>query len=149
MLNVVYKMLVIHLGAPPNKFTWQIRDKKKNFLRFENLTPQSFLHTLLVRLLHYTDYMLRTYIYVRIYLKRQGQKLLYIFPMGNPVIMFLMADQFLIFRLDNYVLQFLAQKLCRCESHAVKQQNLCKRKVLWVLRIFNKPRKFPLPISKI
>ena len=43
MLNVVYKMLVIHLGAPPNKFTWQIRDKKKNFLRFENLTPQSFL----------------------------------------------------------------------------------------------------------
>ena len=42
MLNVVYKMLVIHLGAPPNKFTWQIRDKKKNFLRFENLTPQSF-----------------------------------------------------------------------------------------------------------
>ena len=42
MLNVVYKMLVIHLGAPPNKFTWQIRDKKKNFLRFEDLTPQSF-----------------------------------------------------------------------------------------------------------
>ena len=42
MLNVVYKMLVIHLGAPPNKFNWQIRDKKKNFLRFENLTPQSF-----------------------------------------------------------------------------------------------------------
>jgi len=35
-------MLVIHLGAPPNKFTWQIRDKKKNFLRFEDLTPQSF-----------------------------------------------------------------------------------------------------------
>ena len=42
MLNVVYKMLVIHLGAPPNKFTWQIRDKKKTFHRFEDLTPQDF-----------------------------------------------------------------------------------------------------------
>ena len=24
MLNIVYKMLVIHLGAPPNKFNWQL-----------------------------------------------------------------------------------------------------------------------------
>ena len=42
MLSTVYKMLVIHLGDPPKKFTWQIRDKKKKFLRYENLTPQTF-----------------------------------------------------------------------------------------------------------
>ena len=42
MLSTVYKMLVIHLGDPPKKFTWQVRDKKKKFLRYENLTPQTF-----------------------------------------------------------------------------------------------------------
>ena len=42
MLSTVYKMLVIHLGEPPKNFTWQVRDKKKNFLRYENLTPQNF-----------------------------------------------------------------------------------------------------------
>ena len=42
MLSTIYKMLVIHLGEPPKSFTWQIRDKKKKFHRFENLTPLSF-----------------------------------------------------------------------------------------------------------
>ncbi|MBA64913.1 MAG: aminopeptidase [Candidatus Marinimicrobia bacterium] len=42
MLEQIYKMLVIHLGNPPNSFDWQTRDKKKNFLRFENLDPNSF-----------------------------------------------------------------------------------------------------------
>ena len=42
MLEEVYKMLTIHLGTPPNSFNWQTRDKKKNFLRFEGLTPTSF-----------------------------------------------------------------------------------------------------------
>ena len=42
MLSTVYKMLVIHLGEPPKNFTWQVRDKKKKFLRYENLTPQDF-----------------------------------------------------------------------------------------------------------
>jgi bleomycin hydrolase len=42
MISTVYKMLVIHLGEPPNNFNWQTRDKKKNFMRFEGLTPQSF-----------------------------------------------------------------------------------------------------------
>ena len=42
MLSTVYKMLVIHLGEPPKNFTWQVRDKKKMFLRYENLTPQDF-----------------------------------------------------------------------------------------------------------
>jgi len=42
MLEEIYQMLTIHLGTPPNSFDWQIRDKKKSFSRFENLTPQSF-----------------------------------------------------------------------------------------------------------
>jgi len=42
MLSTIYKMLVIHLGEPPKSFTWQVRDKKKKFHRFKNLTPTSF-----------------------------------------------------------------------------------------------------------
>jgi len=42
MLSTVYKMLVVHLGEPPESFTWQVRDKKKKFHRFKNLTPLSF-----------------------------------------------------------------------------------------------------------
>ena len=42
MLSSVYNMLVIHLGEPPQLFTWQVRDKKKQFHRFKNLTPLSF-----------------------------------------------------------------------------------------------------------
>ena len=42
MLQQIYKMLTIHLGNPPNTFDWQIRDKKKNFIKFENLNPKSF-----------------------------------------------------------------------------------------------------------
>jgi len=42
LLKEIYKMLTIHLGSPPTTFDWQIRDKKRNFIRFENLTPTSF-----------------------------------------------------------------------------------------------------------
>ena len=42
MLSIVYKMLVIHLGQPPESFNWQVRDKKKNFHRYDDLTPKSF-----------------------------------------------------------------------------------------------------------
>lgn len=42
MMAVVYQMLTISLGTPPETFDWQIRDKKKKFHRFENLTAQSF-----------------------------------------------------------------------------------------------------------
>ena len=42
MLSTVYKMLVIHLGNPPDSFNWQVRDKKKVFQRFKKLTPLSF-----------------------------------------------------------------------------------------------------------
>ena len=42
MLEEVYQMLTIHLGTPPNTFNWQIRNKKKDFFRFEKLTTQTF-----------------------------------------------------------------------------------------------------------
>ena len=44
MLATVYKMLVIHLGNPPESFDWQTRDKKREFHRFKNLTPLSFFN---------------------------------------------------------------------------------------------------------
>ncbi len=44
MIEQIYKMLTIHLGNPPNKFGWQTRDKKKNFIRLENLNPHSFYY---------------------------------------------------------------------------------------------------------
>lgn len=44
MMSVVYQMLTISLGTPPDSFDWQIRDKDKEFYRFENLTPQSFFN---------------------------------------------------------------------------------------------------------
>jgi len=42
MLETVYRLLTIHLGNPPKSFDWQIRDKKKNFIRFEDITPKIF-----------------------------------------------------------------------------------------------------------
>ena len=42
MIATVYRMLTIHLGTPPDKFDWQIRDKDKKFLRFEGVSPKRF-----------------------------------------------------------------------------------------------------------
>jgi len=42
MLGDIYQILTISLGTPPEKFSWQVRDKDKKFHRFENLTPKSF-----------------------------------------------------------------------------------------------------------
>ena len=42
MMTTIYNMLCICLGTPPESFDWQIRDKKKNFKRFNNLTPLDF-----------------------------------------------------------------------------------------------------------
>ena len=42
MLGIVYRLLTIHLGTPPEIFEWQVRDRKKNFHRFEGLTPKRF-----------------------------------------------------------------------------------------------------------
>ena len=42
MMATIYNMLCICLGTPPQSFDWQIRDKKKKFKRFNNLTPLDF-----------------------------------------------------------------------------------------------------------
>ena len=42
MMATIYNMLCICLGTPPESFDWQIRDKKKKFKRFNNLTPLDF-----------------------------------------------------------------------------------------------------------
>ena len=42
MLSTIYSMLCVCLGNPPDNFDWQVRDKKKKFIRFINLTPKDF-----------------------------------------------------------------------------------------------------------
>jgi len=42
MMKVIYNMLCICLGTPPEKFCWQVNDKKKKFKRFNSLTPSDF-----------------------------------------------------------------------------------------------------------
>jgi len=42
MLNVIYRMLCIHLGQPPRSFFWQWHDKEKEFHRAGKITPQEF-----------------------------------------------------------------------------------------------------------
>ena len=41
-LGVVYRILSIHLGTPPDRFTWQWTDSKKKFHRDGDMTPQEF-----------------------------------------------------------------------------------------------------------
>jgi bleomycin hydrolase len=41
-MSEVYRMLVIHLGEPPNSFAWQWRDKDKAFHREGQITPLEF-----------------------------------------------------------------------------------------------------------
>ncbi|MBQ8951349.1 MAG: C1 family peptidase [Eubacterium sp.] len=42
MMKVIYRMLVIALGKPPVRFTWETRDKDKNFIKVADITPQEF-----------------------------------------------------------------------------------------------------------
>ena len=42
ILNVIYRMLCIHMGTPPEKFIWQWRDKDDNFHRDSETTPKQF-----------------------------------------------------------------------------------------------------------
>lgn len=42
MLNTIYDMLCISLGTPPQSFTLEARNKKKEFIRDENLTGTEF-----------------------------------------------------------------------------------------------------------
>ncbi|MBM3223910.1 MAG: C1 family peptidase [Candidatus Tectomicrobia bacterium] len=41
-LNILYRMLAIHLGTPPSRFDWQWHDKDRAFQRDGMLTPQEF-----------------------------------------------------------------------------------------------------------
>ena len=42
VMEVVYRVLCIHLGTPPERFDWQWTDKDKKFHRDGALTPQEF-----------------------------------------------------------------------------------------------------------
>lgn len=42
MLQVIYRMLAVHLGEPPRSFEWQWRDKQDLFHRDAPITPQEF-----------------------------------------------------------------------------------------------------------
>ena len=43
MMKAVYNMLCIFIGKPPETFDWQIKNKKKKYSRFDNLTPLKFV----------------------------------------------------------------------------------------------------------
>lgn len=42
MLDIIYRILSIHLGTPPEKFDWQWYDKNRKFHRDGTMTPQAF-----------------------------------------------------------------------------------------------------------
>src|ERR1700721_1261189 len=42
ILQVIYRILCIHLGTPPDRFDWQWNDKDREFHRDGVLTPQEF-----------------------------------------------------------------------------------------------------------
>ena len=42
MMSVIYSMLCVCLGNPPEKFDWQTRDKKNKFIRLTDLSPVDF-----------------------------------------------------------------------------------------------------------
>src|ERR1700756_2344965 len=42
VMQVIYRILCIHLGTPPERFDWQWTDKDKKFCRDGVLTPQEF-----------------------------------------------------------------------------------------------------------
>jgi bleomycin hydrolase len=42
ILTVIHRVLAMHLGTPPDRFTWQWTDKDKIFHRDEETTPQQF-----------------------------------------------------------------------------------------------------------
>ncbi len=42
ILEVIYRILSIHLGTPPQKFDWQWYDKNRKFHRDGTMTPQKF-----------------------------------------------------------------------------------------------------------
>ena len=55
ILEVVHRMLCIHLGTPPAKFFWQWNDKRRKLHRDGELTPQQFAAKYVT--LPYEDYV--------------------------------------------------------------------------------------------
>jgi bleomycin hydrolase len=45
ILKIIYRMLAIHLGTPPERFDWQWTDKDRQFHRDGVLTPREFAST--------------------------------------------------------------------------------------------------------
>jgi bleomycin hydrolase len=45
IMQIVYRILCIHLGTPPERFDWQWTDKDKNFHRDGVITPREFAAT--------------------------------------------------------------------------------------------------------
>jgi bleomycin hydrolase len=43
IMGAIYRIVSIHLGTPPERFTWQWTDQDKVFHRDENVTPQEFI----------------------------------------------------------------------------------------------------------
>lgn len=41
-LEVIYRILSVHLGTPPERFVWQWKDRYGEFHRTEEMTPQAF-----------------------------------------------------------------------------------------------------------
>jgi len=42
MMSTIYKLLCEFIGKPPEKFDWQVRDKKKKFISYKNISPIDF-----------------------------------------------------------------------------------------------------------
>lgn len=47
MMSSIYNMLCSFIGKPPESFDWQVRDKKKKFIRFESIKPIDFYNKFL------------------------------------------------------------------------------------------------------
>lgn len=45
MLETIYRMLAISLGLPPEKFNYEVKNRKDEFIRIENVTPIEFYNT--------------------------------------------------------------------------------------------------------
>ncbi len=42
MLEIIFRLLTIHIGTPPTSFDWQIKNKNNEFKRYENISPINF-----------------------------------------------------------------------------------------------------------
>ena len=42
MMSTIYKLLCEFIGKPPEKFDWQVRNKKKKFISYKNISPVDF-----------------------------------------------------------------------------------------------------------